>query len=89
MINMPYIEESDPGECVCWLPNNGFACSCSKAQRSLFRFASSKDLCMTEDQREECLTEIEKVEGHTRQRHVDDSSWNLAFAVLAACFKES
>lgn len=50
----------------------------------VLRYVMAVDGNLTPQQREYCLTEIDRVEGHSRKDHEDDSHADLARATIDA-----
>lgn len=79
-LNWPQVLCCGPAEPPC----NG-ACICGPDERPLRAYAEGRVTTpMTPAQREFCLSEIDQVEGHSRQDHETDSDRNLAIATLGA-----
>lgn len=85
MINMPEIKKLDNGGCVCYGEEGIDSCVCLPEERVLRLFSYGLiNAEMNDQQREECLAQIDCVEGHSRNFHKNDSDSALADAVLDA-----
>jgi hypothetical protein len=82
MPSMAAIEALAPEECICFGPT-GPSCVCPDAERAL-RAIARGDYELTDDAREWCLTEIDRVEGHSRVDHDGDADRHVANGVLSA-----
>jgi hypothetical protein len=69
-----------PPSCIC---GYGECCVCPTTERAL-RAIKDSDVKMTAEQREWCLNELNKVEGYSREDHVNDFDRTLANAVLCS-----
>lgn len=61
-------------------------CVCSREERILRGYIGGYGNLppMTAEEREWCLSEIDRVEGHSRKDHVDDDDSSLASGVFSA-----
>jgi hypothetical protein len=69
-----------PPSCIC---GYGDCCVCPTTEKAL-RAILHADLKMTEEQREWCKREIDKVEGHGRNDYIDADDSTIAGGVLNA-----
>lgn len=78
-----------PCTCEGWSDESGM-CACANGRgeaagaEKVLRFVMSVDGNLTPEQREFCLREIDKVEGHSRVDHEADSAPELAHATIDA-----
>lgn len=83
MINALFNPLSVP--CTCeGLPENACVCGAGSGAEKCLRYVMAVDGVLTPEQREFCLAEIDKVEGHSRAEHEQDSHAELARATLDA-----
>jgi hypothetical protein len=68
-------------DCVCKWPDG---CMCSAAEKALYQFNAGTQPPMTKVQREECLKEIDQVEGYSRAEYENESDASLAIGVIYA-----
>jgi hypothetical protein len=72
-------------EASCCAPGWPGGCQCVSTERALRGYADGRvTMPMTPDQREYCLEQISRVEGHRREDHADDGDSDLARATLGA-----
>lgn len=73
----------DPGPCVCQMEGS---CLCTSEERVLRMYGSRSPKLppMTPEQREECLSEIGRVEGYDRRDYEKRDDSQLANGVLCA-----
>ncbi len=70
-------------DCFCYGDNEG--CACGPEEKALRLFADGLvSEAMSPSDREWCLSEIERVEGHERAEHTTDTDRELANGVLTA-----
>jgi hypothetical protein len=73
------------GGCICYANPSG--CVCGKTEKALRAWASPEAaliLPMTLQQREWCLSEIDSVEGHSREDYRASTDGELARGVIGA-----
>lgn len=81
MKEMPDLPHVD---CRCWDPEDeDVGCICGDSERVL-RAIQRGDVKLTDDQREWCRAEIDKVEGYSRDEYALADDLELAQAVLCA-----
>ncbi len=82
---LPHLAAVDPETCACGVAADYCKALCLPAERVLRLYSGGviKDP-MTTEQREECLTEINRVEGFDRKDYEKDSDTDLARGVLVA-----
>lgn len=85
LTHLPNLSAADPGGCPC---NYEPHCLCVPAERvlRLYAFANKQTTMspMTSEMREECLIEIDRVEGYSRKDYESSSDAHLANGVLHA-----
>lgn len=72
--------------CKCWEPQDyedGIGCACGDSERVL-RAVQRGDLRLNDEQREWCLSEIDQVEGYTREEYAMADDYSLALGVFSA-----
>ena len=73
-----------PDAPCCW-PDYPGGCICPPMEKALRAWKAGRYIAkMTPEQREACLTEIDKVEGYRRAEHETESDGDLANTVLSA-----
>jgi len=81
MSNMPEISLAAPSDCICELHSG---CVCSSSEKALRLFYAGDMPKMTIEQRNECLDEIDRVEGYDRSDYENEDDARLAGSVLFA-----
>lgn len=85
MIAMPKLAEVSPAGCQCYSGPRARFCVCSAAEKTLRHYVDgAMTVPMTAEQREECLAEIEQVEGYRRDEWENRPDGELAAGVLQA-----
>ena len=74
------IDVHAPPSCVC---GYGECCVCPTTERAL-RAIKDADVQLTPEQREWCLSEIDRVEGYDRREHESNTDRQLAHSVICA-----
>lgn len=83
-VRLSHVEVFAPLDCVCELEDPG-DCFCTKAEKALRYIAGNPlGVKLSPAAREQCLTEIDSVEGYDRKDYENVSDADLANTVLDA-----
>lgn len=84
-MNITEMPDLPDAPCRCWSTDllEEVGCVCGNSERVL-RAVKNGDVKLTEDQREWCKQEIDKVEGYSRAEYEIASDLDLAHAVLCS-----